>query len=279
METKIEKKQIVLIAIAVVVVAGYAFYEFFIYDDGFSNPAPASTNQKEEFIPAPKEASLNEYREATEDPELIDPGARSQLEDLYHQRLVAQIQADIATFKKTQEQAKIETAKGKAEIEEMKARTERERKMADIEARQAQYREERQQPAPSIEVPSRTESPERPVSRPITGLDEMIERKLEQAIPKPEQNASVHQVTGSGTLLTVDGAMRRLALGQSAGGVRLVSADPAGGSVVVQGVASGERATLLLNDNTSRTFGRPRPLNEQARDGGTEVMMEEPTPP
>ena len=73
--------------------------------------------------------------------------------------------------------------------------------------------------------------------------------------------------------------MRRLALGQSAGGVRLVSADPAGGSVVVQGVASGERATLLLNDNTSRTFGRPRPLNEQARDGGTEVMMEEPTPP
>ncbi|MDQ2077387.1 hypothetical protein [Marinimicrobium sp. ABcell2] len=272
MSKTMDRRKVILYVFGALVVGGYAFYEFVLYDDGYGAPTNQlglqEQQQREDFIPAPREATLPEFREATEDPELVDPHSRSVLENLYHRRTVAQIEADIATFERQKEQAVIEAERGRAEIEELRARVERENRLTQIQEHQA--RESRSTPEP-VHVFQEASAGDggSAVNARIDQLDAEIERRLRQATPKPEQSATLHQVNGQTALVTVDGSMRRLTVGQAAGGVRLVSTDADQGAAVLQGVASGERASLAINDNTSRRFGVVQPIGNQQGGGGS----------
>lgn len=258
MGNKMEKKQIILVSTAGLTLVGAILYLFVFDADGYSGGAGsysgASATPAEQFVPAPREATLEEYRQATEDESLIDASSRGEIEELYHQRLVAQLKADIAALESQKNSSEIENERAAAEIEEMRARIERENRLVAIQEREANST---QDATASQRSPSMNDEEE---GARIAAIDAQIERSLRQAAPRPERTARLHQAKADYAMVSIDGVMRRMRIGESAGGVRLVSTNEGRGSAVVHGHASGERVTLSLEGNTSRRLATIRPL-------------------
>lgn len=274
MGNKLGKRQIILVTMAFVMLVVASIYLFVIdgdwlLSDGYSS---GNTETVEQFVPAPREATLEEYRQATEDDSLIDANSRGEIEELYHRRIVAKLEAEISSYESQKNVSEIERQRAAAEIDEVRARIERENRMAAIQEREANRDRTITGTQGTINIDD-ADNAARIAA--LAAIDAQIERDLKKTTPRPERSARLHQAKADYAVVSIDGVMHRLSVGESVGGVRLVSTNEKKGSAVLHGNASGERVTVNLGSNTSRRLANIKPLIGDTNDADINGVYED----